>query len=481
MNLRIDEVMGAYANILNGTEPSKTPEMLWHANVDFSEPRLDLVVDQISMETNAIVTASDNSKELISEKGSPFDNIEDMIEKAHPKPVYIADAMGDGGLVENQNELQSKIISIVNRYPSGTNLHRTAFVLESLLKIAEGLDTSGDHESALIIDSFAEELSSSLKKKSSLNKHAFWPLVGAAVAGILALLGGSGVAWHAYKGRHENLLLDISKVIGNIESWKDQNEYASIRGPADDLHKSAIEMQSSAENLMNEIKAYTAPDGAITSSRNQLEEAMNDLLVKHDDYKSRFTLITESLAHGSFFILLKSYTDNVDKDIKLLIDGLVQAGNSRHQGDQFDSPEMEKAVVTPAAEAETAPTPKTPLSLDETKKVQSFINQAYKPIGYLTGVVDETWYAGLKSMVSDIKKRLANSVMVQDSDEKSAAEAVAGFSISDIVQMNNDGTYSMVANVKQIYELFNFVDDAENAAEALTNSKIMKPHESLLH
>ena len=85
---------------------------------------------------------------------SPEKNI---IEIAHPEPVYIAEARGDGGLVENQIEQQKKIIEMLNKMPTGSLVGRYASAAFQLVKVAELCDAE-DHEDAadLLVDAAAK-------------------------------------------------------------------------------------------------------------------------------------------------------------------------------------------------------------------------------------------------------------------------------------------------------------------------------------
>ena len=82
----------------------------------------------------------------------------DIIEVAHPSPVYIAEAKGDGGLVENQNELHNKIMLIINKMPTGTLVHRYASSVIGLLKMAEQLDAVEESDAADLLTNLSSEL-----------------------------------------------------------------------------------------------------------------------------------------------------------------------------------------------------------------------------------------------------------------------------------------------------------------------------------
>lgn len=63
-----------------------------------------------------------------------------IIEIAHPEPVYVAEARGDGGLVENQIEQQKKLIEMLNKMPTGSLVGRYASAMLGLKKMADDCD-----------------------------------------------------------------------------------------------------------------------------------------------------------------------------------------------------------------------------------------------------------------------------------------------------------------------------------------------------
>lgn len=82
----------------------------------------------------------------IKEKRIPHDK--DMIEEAHPEAVYVAEAKGDGGLVENQNEQHKKLMEIINKMPTGIIVHRYAATIATLIKMADVCDEMDEQEAA---------------------------------------------------------------------------------------------------------------------------------------------------------------------------------------------------------------------------------------------------------------------------------------------------------------------------------------------
>lgn len=77
---------------------------------------------------------------------------EELIGKAHPKTVELADAMGAGGVVENQVEQQKKDIEIATRMPSGALFGIHAELVKELTKKANQLEEDGKIKEALRVD-----------------------------------------------------------------------------------------------------------------------------------------------------------------------------------------------------------------------------------------------------------------------------------------------------------------------------------------
>lgn len=81
-----------------------------------------------------------------------------IIEEAHPEPVYVAEARGDGGLVENQIEQQKKLIEMLNKIPTGSLVGRYASTAIELVKMANACDDIGEENSADILTDVATQL-----------------------------------------------------------------------------------------------------------------------------------------------------------------------------------------------------------------------------------------------------------------------------------------------------------------------------------
>ena len=110
-------------------------------------------LDNSEVMTEFYKIATLDDKKDIEEKTLEVD--EDIIEVAHPEPVYVAEALGDGGLVENQNEQSKKMHDIVNKMPTGTLVHNYASCFNDLIKLAEECEIAGDFEGAQLVTELA--------------------------------------------------------------------------------------------------------------------------------------------------------------------------------------------------------------------------------------------------------------------------------------------------------------------------------------
>ena len=80
-----------------------------------------------------------------------------IIEEAHPEPVYVAEARGDGGLVENEIEHQQKLIEMINKMPTGSLVGRYASAMLSFRKMADVCDDIGELDIADVLADLAAD------------------------------------------------------------------------------------------------------------------------------------------------------------------------------------------------------------------------------------------------------------------------------------------------------------------------------------
>ena len=124
---------------------------------DKSEVINELV--KIALNKNALPSPNpyQENKKTVEEKRVPAPD-KSIVEEAHPKPVYIAESQGDGGLVENQLEQQKKMLEVINKMPTGNLVGRYAAVANVLLKMAETCDTLGEENTADLLTNTAKKV-----------------------------------------------------------------------------------------------------------------------------------------------------------------------------------------------------------------------------------------------------------------------------------------------------------------------------------
>lgn len=82
----------------------------------------------------------------------------DLIAESHPKSVTLADAMGNGGLVENNLEQQQKSIYVATNTPSGNFQSKYAQTVSYLEKLAKAADSQGKEQVLRLINQTIQKL-----------------------------------------------------------------------------------------------------------------------------------------------------------------------------------------------------------------------------------------------------------------------------------------------------------------------------------
>lgn len=161
-----------------------------------------------------------------------------IIEKAHPSPVTVADAMGEGALVENQVEQHQKDVDIATRkMPRGTLVGIHASLASELLKLAASLDAAGDEEAARKVDASVRRLVRRPFGPEGISKTAFLSAIWAALKGLSAMkwvmtalsLGGAQKFFN-FTGITETLhedLKDLADVAGQLQNQPETSKLAS--------------------------------------------------------------------------------------------------------------------------------------------------------------------------------------------------------------------------------------------------------------
>lgn len=165
MGAILNEILSNFDELANKQAELEKPAI--------DESQFDLIKVEASQEEparyldNHIVVAAEDSKDVLMEKKLPFGlEREDLVEKAHPETVLVADGPHTSGVVDNQNEQHKKIVNMVNKQPTGNVFHdlRLADQVNELVAIADVLDSKGLYKEANEVEELTLELLN-LKKK----------------------------------------------------------------------------------------------------------------------------------------------------------------------------------------------------------------------------------------------------------------------------------------------------------------------------
>lgn len=83
-----------------------------------------------------------------------------LIGSAHPETIDLVEAMGNGGIVENQIEQHRHNQGVAQSMPTGNFRNRNAWIIQSLVKLADQVDEQGLKEASDLIDAALKELTS---------------------------------------------------------------------------------------------------------------------------------------------------------------------------------------------------------------------------------------------------------------------------------------------------------------------------------
>lgn len=160
---------------------------------------------------------------------------EELVNKAHPEDPEIAESMGMGWLVENENEQQEADVEVATSMPSGALPGKHAALMSALVALANELEGEGKAEAAARVDRTIERLAA-LPFGNGLRKEAFFAALLAPLAKVL-MWGGIGAgAWRLFGTKltstRESLAEDIRDV---LEVGASVGESPSLAGLARQL------------------------------------------------------------------------------------------------------------------------------------------------------------------------------------------------------------------------------------------------------
>ena len=187
-----------------------------------------------------------------SKHGLSDETGKDLIEKAHPKTVELADAQGLGAVVENLLEQQKKDIEVATKMPHGTFIGVHASIIKELTKQANLLEASGNIQAAKKIDN-------TIKK---LTKNAFFITLPTAAI-IAAISGGAAAARYGsyFFSSQEGLGTDIGDFLEVLD--KVSSDYPKVINLASNLHNILSPFQIKFQQPIPDVKDTKAIESRI--------------------------------------------------------------------------------------------------------------------------------------------------------------------------------------------------------------------------
>jgi hypothetical protein len=240
------------------------------------------------------VKEADDAK-VIQDKYNITDGTgKELIDKAHPNEIWVAEALGDGGLVENQNEQHETLMSILYKMPEGSLIGRHAELVNSLTKTADQAYMKGNISSYNKINNSIEIINDNFYKKAGVLSFVgtgLMLLVGKQLAGKWApniigkglITGGTlaGLAGMASKitSRQEKLSIDLKDAIGACDDLLDDD-----RGALDKvtnflgMDTADADVKTQVEIIKNHLlKFQHVFDGKLPTDQAKVDEYIKNL------------------------------------------------------------------------------------------------------------------------------------------------------------------------------------------------------------
>lgn len=399
--------------------------------IDFDESQFDLISDKnndlavdgpVTFVSAALLSNAKDDAKTILEKKYPIEP-EDLIEKAHPEPVMVAEHPV-GGLVENQNEQHQRMLNVVNKMPTGFPLNSWAALASSLVKIAQECDDLGLEREAEELDQVVSSFFLVEAKKDmavpggiggALMKLVTGPILAIApflgtpwTAGIAIALAIGGVAfWTMWDGIKEDLHTDIKDLIDKLDNYNADPDFTGVAG-FQQIYSAAKKMLALHEELMSALadKASTKDTEVIAKVAdlyNKIGDQIDIMEANFAIFKSvapknlarSFSVIGFGDLGGQIENIADQYSDlGETADLKRLKDA----------GDAATAPEHDKSAegLVPGA---------------HTKEIKSWLkaNDVSKMIGYAYDIddsdeLDETTVRIMSDLGDKIRRSLGTNV-----------------------------------------------------------------------
>ena len=321
-------------------------------NIDNSSVFKDFV--KIAQSYGWVKEADD--KDVIKDKYNVTDQTgRELIEMAHPNEVWVAEALGDGGLVENQNEQHDTLISILYKMPEGSLIGRHAKLVNSLTKTADDAYLNGNINSFNSINNSIETINNNFYKKAWIGWVAQFLIAGLGIASVqrdysgkvkgvtpgkmgkVGLIGGVAAALlglgSKITSRQEGLSVDLGDLNASVDSILEDKDYVEQHAQArlikERISPFLAQFQKEIPKDINEAKQYLSElkkFGILFSPQGEIARLINNIAGASDWYKFGFDKSS---------ILKEKYNDvsTSIRELTLSTAALAKVGKEKVTGD----------------------------------------------------------------------------------------------------------------------------------------------------
>jgi len=151
-------------------------------------------------------------------KGSEYKN--NIIERAHPTSAVVSSAHDKiNGLVENENERQTILLSILGKNPNGNLSNKKLAhqdLMLALVRVGNDLDNNNEHQLRALADACLTQLSIKTMKKTALAPALF---VVPALIGSLYLQQHLPFVNDGFEKNHEKLIAEIDDLLNANDNF----------------------------------------------------------------------------------------------------------------------------------------------------------------------------------------------------------------------------------------------------------------------
>lgn len=228
------------------------------------------------------VKEADDAKVIQDKYNITDETGKELIDKAHPNEIWVAEALGDGGLVENQNEQHATLMSILYKMPEGSLIGRHAELVNSLTKTADQAYIKGNISSYNKINNSIEAIDNNFYKQAFL-----FPMIRAIGIGLSSIIGKSTLRGWAPNLLGKGLISGgtLAGIFGMASKLTSRQEKLSIDlkdavGACDDL-------LDDDRGILDKATNFLGMDTTDTDVKSQVEIIKNHLLKFHNAFEGK--------------------------------------------------------------------------------------------------------------------------------------------------------------------------------------------------